>query len=81
MADLLGHSVSHTSTCTKKLEGFDEIGIRGKRNFESEFLEMFFSAFGRNNYLLMKLEHRIFRETTVHVACINIGAKCCNKTI
>ena len=43
LADLPGHSVATTSTCTKKLEPFDEIRTRGKINFENEFLEMIFS--------------------------------------
>ena len=39
MADFLGHSGANISTWMKKLERFDEIGIRGKHNFENEFLE------------------------------------------
>ena len=42
MDDLPGHLVAITSTCTMKLERFDEIGIRDKRSFENEFLEMTF---------------------------------------
>ena len=42
LADLPGHLIATctTSTYTTKLERFDEIGTRGKSNFESEFLEM-----------------------------------------
>ena len=40
MADLPDRSVAITSTCTMKLEHFDEIRTRGKCNFESELLEM-----------------------------------------
>ena len=65
LADLPGSSIATTSTYRTKLERIDEIRTRGKGNFENEFLEMGFSTFGRNNYLLMKLEHRIFRETMV----------------
>ena len=42
MADLPGHLVAITSTCTMKLERFDEIGIRDKRNLQNKFLEMVF---------------------------------------
>ena len=42
LAELTGHSVAITSTCTMKLERFDEIGTRGNRNFENEFLEIVF---------------------------------------
>ena len=40
MADLPGRSVAIISTCTMKLEHFDEIRTRGKSNFENKFLEM-----------------------------------------
>ena len=40
MSDLPGRSVAITSTCTTKLECFDEIRTRGKCNFENEYLEM-----------------------------------------
>ena len=40
MADLPGHSVAITVTCTMKWERFDEIGTLGKRNFENEVLEV-----------------------------------------
>ena len=40
MADLLSRSIAITSMRTMKLESFGEIGKRGKRNFENEFLEM-----------------------------------------
>ena len=43
LADLPSHSVATTSTCTKKLEPFDEMRTRAKSNFENEFLEMVFS--------------------------------------
>ena len=36
-ADFPGPSVAITSTYTMKLERFDEIRTRGKRNFENEF--------------------------------------------
>ena len=42
LADLPGLSVATTSTCTSKLEPFDEIRTRGKSNFESKFFEMVF---------------------------------------
>ena len=42
MGDLPGHSVAITSMFHKKLERIAEIGVRGKRNFENEFLEMVF---------------------------------------
>ena len=45
MVDLPGHSVAITSTCTTKLERFDEIGTQDKRNFESKFFEMFYWFF------------------------------------
>ena len=62
MADLPGHSVAITSVCAMKLERFDEIGIRGKRNFANERLEIVFSVFGRNNYFLTKLDGQILGE-------------------
>ena len=40
-----GRSVATTSTCTTKLERFDEITTRGKNYFESEFLETVFQLF------------------------------------
>ena len=40
-ADLPGRLVAVTSMRTAKLECFDEIGKRGKRNFENKFLVMF----------------------------------------
>ena len=46
LADLPGRSVATTSTYTTKLERLDEIGTRGKRNFESEFLGMVFQLLG-----------------------------------
>ena len=42
LAELPGHSVATTSTCTTKLERFDEIRTRGKSHFENKFLEMVF---------------------------------------
>ena len=42
LADLLGCLVATTSTCTTKLDHFDKIRTHSKRNFENEFLEMFF---------------------------------------
>ena len=42
MADLPGHLVAIISMWTTKLESFDEIETRGKRNFENKLLEMFF---------------------------------------
>ena len=42
LADSPGRLVATTSTCTAKLERFDEIGTHGKSNFENEFLEMVF---------------------------------------
>ena len=42
MADLPGHSVAITSTCMKKLEHFDENGLRDKRNFDNELFEIVF---------------------------------------
>ena len=63
LTDLPGRSVATTSAYTTKLESFDEIRTRGKSNFESELLELAtLSAFRRNNYLLTKLEHQMFRE-------------------
>ena len=46
LADLPGRSVATTSTCTTKLERFDEIRTRSKSNFENEFLEMVFQFLG-----------------------------------
>ena len=67
MADLLlSHSVAIASTCTKKLECFDEIGTRAKCNFEHEFLEMVFQLLEEIIIYLKKLERQIFRETTVN---------------
>ena len=40
ISDLPGHMVAITSTCTMKLERFDEIRTRSKCNFENELLEM-----------------------------------------
>ena len=60
MADLPGHSVAITSMCTTRLECFDKFGTRGKRNFETEILEI---VFRRKDYLLT-VGRRIFRETT-----------------
>ena len=65
MADLPGHSVAITSMCTVKLEHFAKIGTGGKRNFGNQFLR-WFSFFGRNNYLVMKLDRQVFREITAH---------------
>ena len=42
MDDLPCHLVAITSTCTMKLERFDEIGTQGKRKFEDKHLEMVF---------------------------------------
>ena len=42
LADLPGRSVNTTSTCTTKLERFDEIRTRSKSFFKNEFLEMVF---------------------------------------
>ena len=44
LADLLGCSVATctTSTCTMKLDHFDEIRTHSKSNFENKFLEMVF---------------------------------------
>ena len=47
MTDLPGRSVAITSTCTMKLERFDEIRTRGKYNFENEFLETVSQLLGR----------------------------------
>ena len=41
-ADSPGPSVAITCAYTTKLERFDEIRTRGKRNFENELLEMVF---------------------------------------
>ena len=69
MGDLPGCLVAITSMFTTKLERSDEVRTCGKHNFENEFFrDVFrdvFSAFRRNNNLLTKLEHQIFRETTV----------------
>ena len=40
LANLPGRSVATTSMGRMKLERFDKIRTRGKRNFENEFLEM-----------------------------------------
>ena len=42
LADLPGHLIAATTTCTTKLERFDEIRTRGKSNFKNEILEMDF---------------------------------------
>ena len=44
MADLPDHSIAITSTCTTKLERFDEIGTLDKRDYiyGNEFLEIYF---------------------------------------
>ena len=65
LADLQGRLIVTTSTYMTKLEYFDEIRTRGKSNFENQLLEMVSGLSRRNNYLSMKLEHRIFRESTV----------------
>ena len=63
MADLPGHSLVITSAT--KLERFDKIGARGKHNFEIIFLEMAFGYLVElARSLLLKLECRIFREST-----------------
>ena len=64
LADLPGRSVATTSTYTTKLERFDEIRTPAKVVSKVNFSDGF-SAFRRNNYLLTKLEHQIFRETMV----------------
>ena len=46
LADLQCSSVATTSTCTTKLERFDEIRTRGISNFKSEYLEMAFQLLG-----------------------------------
>ena len=46
MTDLPGHSVAITSTCTTKLERFDEIRTHGKYNFKNELLEMIYQLSG-----------------------------------
>ena len=71
MADLPGHSGAITDVCTMKSEVFDEIGTWGKCNIDTKFLKM---VFGRNNYLLMKLECRILRETTVFNSLKDYGS-------
>ena len=62
-----GLSVATTSTCTTKLEHFDEVRTRGKRNFKSEFFEMVFQLLEKITIytVLKKLEYQIFRETTL----------------
>ena len=66
LADLPGHSVAITSTCTTKLERFDEIGTRGNRNFENEFSEMVFQIL-EEIISINEISCRIYRETTVEV--------------
>ena len=51
MADLPGHLVGITSTCTTKLERFNKIKTCGKRYFENEILEMVFQLVEEMNYL------------------------------
>ena len=65
MADLPGHLVAITTMCTTKFKHFYEIGTRGERNFEIEFSGLIFWFLEEMIFLLTKLEHRIFRETTV----------------
>ena len=67
LADLPGHSIATTSTYTTKLERFDKIRTHNKVISKTNFRDSF-SAFRRNNYLLTKLEHKIFRETMVVTA-------------
>ena len=69
IADLPGHLVAITSTCTTKSERLDEIRTHGK-HFQKQIFRDGFSAFRRNNCLLMKLESQIFRETMVHVESV-----------
>ena len=64
MADLPGHYVGINSMCTTKLEHFDENGTRANIIRKLIFRDGL-TVFGRNNYLLTKLECRIFRETMV----------------
>ena len=64
MTDLPGCSVATTSTCKTKLECFDQPRTHGKHIFKNNFLEIAFQLL-EENYLLTKLEHQIFRETTV----------------
>ena len=61
----MADSVAITSTCTTKLERFDEIGTQGKRNFEPESSEMIGQFLEEISILLTKLARRMFRETTV----------------
>ena len=42
LADLPGRLVATTSKFTTKLERFDKIKTRGKRNFGNKFFEMVF---------------------------------------
>ena len=62
--DLLGRSVATTSTCTTKLDGMMKLELVAKV-LSKQIFRTGFSVFRRNNYLLTKLEHRIFRETMV----------------
>ena len=50
--------------CCCRLET-DEIGARADNNFLDEYLDTFQIKTLLNNYLLSKLERRIFRATTV----------------
>ena len=72
---LPGPSVAITSMHMTKLERFDEIGKRGKRNFENEFLEMFCQILQEIIIFVTKLESRIFRETTLKSRQVNIQMK------
>ena len=64
LADLPGRSVATTSMWMTKLELVAKVIL--KTNFYR-----WFSAFRKNKYLLTKLEHRILRESTVHIHVFN----------
>ena len=66
LADLPGCSIATNSTCTTKLEHFDEIWTHGKSNFGNEFLEMIFQPLEKVIIYEQIWSIEFFEETTVH---------------
>ena len=65
LADLPSRLIATTSMYTIKSEHFDKTRTHGESNFENILLERVFSS--KENYLLTKLENRVFREIMVPV--------------
>ena len=64
LADLPGCSIATTSTYMTKLGRLMKLELMAKVISKTNFRDGF-STLRRNNYLLMKMEHRIFKETMV----------------